>query len=142
MNHKIRRLVPIGAIIILLFVSGCVTQYQKPTSAQNSPANSNSPSPIDVNHYAQVASESASGKAVVVTVSPDKRGLIWQGGPDISSIVSWEAKLGDGTSLAEGSSAPSVGQFDEFNEPADGNYLIVTATFYDGHKQVLLATVV
>jgi hypothetical protein len=143
MNYKNITSIPICAIIIFIVVSGCVAPSQKTTGTypQNNPSNSN-PSPIDVNHYAQIASESAAGKTVVVTLSPDKSGLLWQGGPDIASITSWEAKLGDGTRLVEGSSAPSVGQFDRFNENAEGEYLIVTATFSDGHQQVILTTLV
>jgi len=144
MNYKDIKLIPICAVILLIIISGCVTQDQKSTSpnTQNNPSKSNVQSPFDFSNYAQMVSESGTGKTVAVILSPDKSGLIWQGGPDISTIVSWEAKLSDGTILIQGSSAPSAGQFDGFNENIGGKYLIVTAKFSDGHEQVILSTIV
>jgi hypothetical protein len=144
MNHKDIKLIPICAAVILIIISGCVTQDQKSTSTytQNNPPKSNAPSPFDYSNYAQVVSEIGTGKTVAVILSPDKNGLIWQGGSDISTIVSWEAKLSDGTILIQGSSAPSAGQFDGFNENIVGKNLIVTAKFSDGYEQVILSTIV
>jgi hypothetical protein len=144
MNRQKITVILVSALIIVTAVAGCITPQQKITNTypQNNPSTSNPSSPIDFNNYAQMASESASTKTVAVIVSPDNSGLIWQGGPDISTITSWQAKLSDGTSLIESSSAPSVGQFDEFHEKIEGKYLLVTAKFSDGHEQVILATTV
>jgi hypothetical protein len=141
MNFRNIALIFLGAIIVLIVVSGCVTQNQQPANgySQNNPSTNNPSPPFDVNKYVQMASESTSGKTVAVIVSPDRSGLIWQGGPDISSIISWEAKLSDGTVLIDSSSAPTAGQFDAFNENIEGKYLIVTAKFSDGHEQVILS---
>lgn len=131
----------LGAFIAMVIISGCSAPVQDNTSTSPpSPARINNPPPLDVNRYAQMAS--GTGKVVGVIVNPEKTGIIWQGGPDISAIVSWEAKLTDGTVLVSGSSAPGTGQSDEFGEDIRGKYLVITARFSDGYEQVLLSTIV
>ncbi len=133
------RLIFFGMVIGVVIISGCSTPVQKNTApAPQAPSLVNNPPPIDVNQYVQLASGSGTGKMVGVIVSPDKTGIIWQGGPDMPAIVSWEAKLADGTVITGGSSAPAIGQFDGFGEDIQGETLIVTARFSDGHEQVLL----
>jgi hypothetical protein len=133
----------LGAVLAMAVLSGCSAPVQSNTgTSPQAPSLINNQPPLDVNRYVQLASGSGTGKTVGVIVNPEKTGLIWQGGPDISAIVSWEAKLADGTVLTGGSSAPGIGQFDGFGEDIRGKYLIITARFSDGYEQVLLSTMV
>jgi len=83
-----------------------------------------------------VVGSSPSAKIVGVTATTE--GLTWQGGNDLSKVISWTAKLNDETIIASGSSAPKVGQIDRFSRSIDGERVIVVATFSDGYSEVLL----
>ena len=141
MRLPVVRLILPGVVIAVLILSGCSAPGQQNTGSRPpSPAPVNNPPILDVNQYIQMASGSGTGKAVGVIVSPDTTGIIWEGGPDMMAITSWEAKLADGTVLAGGSAAPGIGQFNGFGQDIRGQFLIVTARFSDGHEQVLLST--
>ncbi len=141
MHLPAARLILFGLVLAGMILAGCSAPVQKNSGPTPQPSPLvNNPVPLDVNRYVQMASGSTTGRTVGVIVNPEKTGLLWQGGPDMPAIVSWEAKLADGTVITEGSSPPATGQFDGFGEDIKGKVLIVTARFSGGYEQVLLYT--
>ncbi len=83
-----------------------------------------------------LAGSTPNAKNVAVTATSE--GLTWQGGNDLSKIVSWTARLDDETVIARGDSAPRVGQGHRFSRPVGGERVRVIANFPDGSSEIIL----
>lgn len=82
----------------------------------------------------------AKNVAVTAQLTANNTAVItWQGGADLNKITEWTVKIAgtDDSTLAGVAGPPVVGDIDETGDAANGQRLIITATFQDGTSQII-----